>query len=197
VTTWKASLIRADWSLALRWVVATSVGWVIGFAICEALNATLDFLAHPPTDGAVIGIAIGIGQWLALDHRINRSRWWILASIVGFGVGKEVGDLVAQAGSGAVGSGLAGLALGTSLGSAQWLVLRRYVEAARWWIVASAIAWAIGWSIIASVGTEAAGGSISMAFVIGAIGAGVAGGITAAALVWLGRADVAPTRGEG
>lgn len=178
-------ITRADWSLGLRWVVATTVGWVIGFTICEFLKATVEFLAHPPTDGAVIGIAIGIGQWLALKKWIKGSGWWIPASIVGFGVGKDVGDLVTQAIPGAVGSGLDGLALGTSIGLAQWLVLRRHAARAWWWILASAIAWAVGWSVIASVDTEAAGASTGTPYVIGAIGAGAAGTITAAALIWL------------
>jgi hypothetical protein len=133
----------------------------------------------------MIGIAIGIGQWLALNHRINRSGWWIPATIVGFGIGKDVGGLATQAIPGAVGSGLDGLALGTSIGLAQWLVLRRHALLAWWWILASAIAWAIGWSVIASVDTEAAGASTGTPYVIGAIGAGAAGMITAAALVWL------------
>ena len=79
---------RLEWGFGLRWVLATSVGWVVGFAACETLKAIAEFLAHPPTDGAVIGIFIGIAQWLVLKGRIHRAGWWILASIIGFGLGK-------------------------------------------------------------------------------------------------------------
>jgi hypothetical protein len=186
VTALRQSLTRAEWSLSLRWVLATTAGWVVGFAICEAVvKPIVDALTHISSDGAVIGISIGIGQGFVLQQRINRKRWWILASIIGFGIGKDVADPVAQAVSGPVGSALGGLAIGTSLGVAQWLVLRRHVPEARWWILASAIAWAVGWAIIASVDAEAAGGSLAMAYLIGAIGATVAGLITAATLVWL------------
>jgi hypothetical protein len=186
MTALRQSLTTVEWSLSLRWVLATTVGWVVGFAICEAVVKPFVYtLTHFPSDGAVIGISIGIGQWLVLNRRINRTRWWILASIVGFGVGKDVGDMVAQAVPGAIGWALEGVAIGASLGLAQWLVLRRHVPEARWWIVASAIAWAVGWAIISSVDTEAAGASIAVAYVIGAIGAAVAGLVTAAALVWL------------
>ena len=186
MTALRKSLTPAEWSLALRWVVATTAGWIIGFAICEAVvKPIVDTLTHFNSDGAVIGIAIGIGQALVLKSRISRTRWWILASIIGFGIGKNVSDPVAQAISGPLGSALGGLAIGTSLGVVQWLVLRRHIPEARWWILATAIAWAVGWAIIASVDTEAAGGSTATAYLIGAIGAGSAGVITAAALVWL------------
>ncbi len=184
-TTLGTPLTRADWGLALQWVMATTAGWVVGFAACEALKAILEFLAHPPTDGAVIGLSVGIAQWLVLRRRINRAGWWILASIVGFGVGKDVGDMVAQAVSVAAGLGLAGIVIGISLGLSQWLVLRRHVPDAHWWIWATAIAWTLGWSIINSVDNEGPGGSPGMAFVIGAIGAAAAGVVTAASLVWL------------
>jgi hypothetical protein len=186
MTALRHSLSPAEWGLVLRWVVATTAGWIVGFAICEAVvKPIVDELTHVNSDGAVIGIAIGIGQWLVMKSRINRTRWWILASIIGFGIGKDVADPVALAVSGPMGSVLGGLAIGMSLGVAQWLVLRRHVPEARWWIVASAIAWAVGWAIISSVDTEAAGASIAVAYVIGAIGAAVAGLVTAAALVWL------------
>jgi hypothetical protein len=186
MTALRQSLTTVEWSLSLRWVLATTVGWLVGFAICEAVVKPFVYsLTHFQSDGAVIGISIGIGQSLVLKSRINRTRWWILASIIGFGIGKDVGDMVAQAVPGAIGSALEGLAIGASLGLAQWLVLRRHVPEARWWILASAIAWAVGWAIIASVDIEATDGSIGLAYVIGAIGAAVAGLITAAALVWL------------
>jgi hypothetical protein len=179
------SLTRAEWSLSLRWVLATTVGWVVGFAICETVVKPFVYtLTHFPSDGAVIGISIGIGQWLVLNRRINRTRWWIVTSIIGFGIGKDVGDIVAQVVPGAIGSAFAGLAIGASLGVAQWLVLRRHVPEASWWILASAIGWAVGSTIIASVDGESDDG-MALAYVIGAIGAAVTGLITATALVWL------------
>ena len=78
---------------------------------------------------------------------------------------------------------------------AQWLVLRRHIPEASWWILANAIGWAVGWAIIASVDTEAAGVSMGTAYLIGAIGATVAGLIAVATLVWLMRRsdDAGPT----
>ena len=100
VMTLEPPLTRVEWGFGLRWVLATTVGWVVGFGICEALKAFLESLS---ADGAVIGISVGIMQWLALKRRINRAGWWILASILGFAVGKAVGDNIAQAVSGGCG----------------------------------------------------------------------------------------------
>ena len=186
MTTVRSPLTRFEWGFGLRWVLATSVGWIVGFAVCETLKAIVEFLAHPPTDGAVIGISIGIAQWLVLKRRINRAGWWILASIIGFGVGKAVGDAFAQAVSGALGSGLDGAMIGASLGIAQWLVLRRHVAQAGWWVLANILAWALGWTVIRVI-DEAAGGPAGMAYIIGATGAAAAGAITGASLIWLWR----------
>lgn len=181
MTTLDAPLTRVEWGFGLRWVLATTVGWVVGFAICEAFKA---FLESITADGAVIGISVGIGQWLALKGRINRAGWWILASIIGFAAGKAVGDAFAQAVPGAVGFGLSGAAIGASVGIAQWFVLRRHVVLAEWWVLASVLAWAVGGGII-RVADEAVGGPSGTAYVIGAAGAAAAGAMTGASLVWL------------
>ena len=196
MTTLTSRQNRVDWAFGLWWVVATSVGWLVGFAACEGLKAIEEFLAHPPTDGAVIGVSIGMMQWLVLKRRINRAGWWILASILGFAVGKALGDAIAPTVSGAMGSGLAGAVIGASLGTAQWLVLRRHVAQAGWWLVASLLAWAVGSIIIGAV-DEAAGGPPGAAYVIGAAGAAVAGVITGATLVWLLRLPPADRIGHG
>jgi len=183
MTTLGPPLTRIEWGFGLRWVLATTAGWVVGFAVCEALKAFVEDLF---IDGAVIGISVGIMQWLALKGHINRAGWWILASIIGFAVGNAVGDAFAQAVPGAVGFGLSGAAIGASLGIAQWFVLRRHVAQAQWWVLANVLAWAVGWGII-NVVDEAVGVPTATAYIIGAVGAAVAGMITGVALVWLMR----------
>jgi hypothetical protein len=189
MTTHNPPVTRSEWGFALLWVLATAAGWVVGFAICEVLK---DFVESFSADGAVIGVSIGILQWVALRGRINRAGWWILASIIGFAVGKFAADYIATSLSGAVGSGLGGVAIGASLGIAQWLVLRRHVAKAGWWVLASGLAWAIGWAIISVVHEEAAGGPTAAAYVIGAAGAAVAGVITGVSLLGLFRLRRAP-----
>ena len=86
---------------------------------------------------------------------------WVLASVVGWGVGGVVlgpvfsvvepafGLLVGGAAVGAIG--------GAALGVLQWLVLRRQLARAGWWIVASTIGWAVGGAAFGLVGGALAG----------------------------------------
>lgn len=195
MTALRQALTRSEQTLVIRWVLVTTIGWIVGFAVCEVVVKPIVYtFTHFPSDGAVIGIAIGIGQWLVLRRDSGyQTAWWALASSVGFAIGKDVGDMLAAAVSGPAAVGLDGLVIGASLGVVQWLVLRRHVADPGWWIAASAIAWAIGWSVINTVDPEAAGGSIAVTYIVGATGAAVAGLITGAALVWLLRG----TRGVG
>ena len=181
MTAIRQPLTRTDWGLGLGWVLATTLGWLVGFGICEAFKS---FLESFTADGAVIGVSIGISQWFVLRRRIAGVRWWILASIVGFAIGKFAADAVVQSEPGIAGVVLSGAVIGISSGFAQWLVLVRHVSRAELWVVASALGWAIGWVVIGAV-DEAIGGPTAMAYVIGALGAAVAGVITGSTLVWL------------
>ena len=187
MTRLQAQMTRADWGVIFWWVVATAAGWLVGFAVCEAFSA---FLKSLSSDGLIIGTGVGIAQGLVLRRQLNGAGWWVLVTIVGFGIGKVEGDSLAQAVGGPVGSGLGGAAIGFTVGLAQWVVLRRVVAAAGWWILASAVGWAVGWVIIGAV-ADAGDPPPTSAYVIGAVGAAVAGAITGATLVWLLRTRAA------
>lgn len=176
-------LTRSERSLGLLWTTANIVGWVIGFYVCEALKT---FLTTFLVDGLVIGASVGIAQWLVLRRRIASIRWWVLVSIVGFGVGNAIGEASLQGIPAVVGHGLSGAMIGVSIGAAQWLVLRRHVPRARWWVPANVLAWVLGWSIISLV-EESMVWPILVVYIAGAIGAAVAGAITGMALIWLSR----------
>jgi hypothetical protein len=178
-----AALTRDEWSLAIRWVAATTLGWVIGFAICAAFKA---FFESIQGDGAVIGVCIGSLQAIALRGRVEHTPWWIVASLVGFGLGKLAANAIAASIPGALGFALGGVEIGVAVGVAGWLVLRRQVAQAGLWIPASALAWTLGWSIISTV-DEVGPGPTTSTYLIGAAGAAVAGFITGVALIWLRR----------
>jgi len=116
------------------------------------------------------GIAAGLFQWLVLRRRIARAGWWLPATI---GAGAAVGVVVFVSGlvnrdvgwSAGVGAG------GTMLGLMHWLVLRRQVARAGWWVLASTAGWVAG-GLLGAVGGWAAIGAVY-------------GAITGPVLVWL------------
>jgi hypothetical protein len=182
----KLQVTQTERYLGLQWVVATTVGWGIGFYVCEALKPFFYDITHIGGDGLIIGASIGIAQGLVLRRRIGSTGWWVLVSSVGFGVGKAAGEAVANGMPTAVAHGLSGAVIGVSVGVAQWLVLRRHVSRAKWWVVTTIAAWAVGWSLI-SLAEDSAGLSTLMIYVVGGIGAALAGIITGTALIWLWR----------
>jgi hypothetical protein len=92
----------------------------------------------------VIGVLTGAGQWAVLRMRLKRVWMWIPATAIGVPLGFFVG-LAVDTGIFAAGdtlniSGLLGLVVGVP----QWLVIRKKVEKAYWWLPASILSWAFG-----------------------------------------------------
>jgi hypothetical protein len=155
-------------TVILPWVLATVAGVTIG--ILSSLSFVVRLaLAGTPTGvvglvgGAALGGGIGVAQWLVLRRHIGAAGWWAVASVIGGMVGVALGlvlgdtlhPLLATVGAarpaapgGTWGSALpvvaAGAVIGVTMGSAQWLVLRRYVRSAGWWIVGSGLGWMAG-----------------------------------------------------
>lgn len=124
-----------DWSLWFQWLMATSIGWVLG----RFLLPNLAFV--------VIGLAMGILQWLILQRRLQNAWWWILATTLGWMVGSIIIILLLPEGM----DFTAGLILGLTMGSAQWLVLRQEIHWSGWWIVINIIAWTSGFALLPGI----------------------------------------------
>ena len=117
--------------------------------------------------------------------RIERTRaewgfWlqWVLASILGFAMGAAIGnavtDLIFTALFGAVG------------GFMQWLVLRRQIAGAGWWVLASTLGFAIA-PIVAITGLMAVSQIMSLDGnpLVAPILLGVLSGVLSAIFPWL------------
>ena len=182
-----------DWRVWLWWVLASMVGWAVGGYVGVAMGGGLSRgIIVTGYVGVTAGVTVaGALQWLVLRRQVARAGWWVVTGIVsgavvgilvvvlGWVVG-VVGRLVGGAAWGAswgpdwsaepggdVGFVVAVAAGGTVLGVLQWLVLRRRVARAGWWVLASTAGWAV-------------------------LGA-VYGAITGAVLVWLLRRGAAGT----
>jgi hypothetical protein len=180
-------LTSTERTLGLQWVVANIVGWLVGFAACEALKSIVTTVF---VDGLVIGTSLGLAQWLVLRRRIAPVGWWVVFSIIGFGLGKALSEAVAPTTPALLGYGLSGALIGATVGLAQWLILRQHVSRAAWWVPATILAWVAGWSLIGLAETSSDLPTLAV-YLVGAIGAAGAGIITGAALVWLFRFRVA------
>jgi len=146
----------------------------VGSAVVVAVGAavqdnTRNIAVGMAVIGAIfraIGGSVGVMQWLVLRWQIPRAGWWVLPSIVGWTVGAAVGMYLGDTASQALvndvvgdteGNDLAGQAtwfgvafgatIGTAVGLMQWLVLRRQVSWAGWWILANIIAWSLALGI--------------------------------------------------
>ena len=184
MNTLNPPLSRAEWRFVLWWVLATIIGWAAGFYVCEGLKAFLLQLKTSAPDGLILGFFIGIAQIFALRGRIGSLGWWFLASTIGFAAGKAAGDALTQSIPGIFGAVLDGAIIGVVLGLVEWLIVRKYSTQAGWWVLATAIAWAVGWGIISTV-DDAAGKPVATSYLIGGIGAAIAGVITGISLVLL------------
>ena len=69
------------------WVVTTTAGWVIGgcLALVPGWLGWTDPLLTVRLACAVMGLTIGVAQWLILRRRVSRAGWWIAANVVGWG----------------------------------------------------------------------------------------------------------------
>jgi Na+/citrate or Na+/malate symporter len=180
------TLSGAERDLGLRWVLATMIGWLVGFAVCEVIQG---FLSTLFVDGLVIGTAVGIAQGLVLRPWIGSMTRFVVATIVGFGVGRAIGDLVSGSAPAVVHVVITALLIGGCVGVAQWLVLKSRASGSISWLPATIVAWVVGWIVIGFV-EEAEATPIVLVYVASAIGAGAAGIISGAALVSLSRRRV-------
>jgi hypothetical protein len=77
-------LTRMGW-----WVFVTVAGWFLGFLL-TALPGWLNWTDTPLYNLNVIflvmGLAIGMTQWLLLRRRLALAGWWIAASALGWGL---------------------------------------------------------------------------------------------------------------
>lgn len=107
--------------------------------------------------GLIDGLLLGLFQWIALKRRLITSRIWILATSLGYAVGLITfwsliilfvrdRSVLGEPADWAFGIGLLdSLLTGTTLGFSQWLVLRKKVAKAEWWVVATVVAMLATW----------------------------------------------------
>jgi len=142
--------------------ISIPIAWVIYWALISLIkkvvgdtiqvggqpHITEDFLLLYILAPA-IGLATGIFQYLLLRRYLPRMGWWITATTLGWSLAFIGGDLLYRTlyttlDVDSIWFGALMIVLvGGSLGPAQWLVLRRCVHHAAWWILVNVLVWGI------------------------------------------------------
>jgi hypothetical protein len=135
--------------------IAWSITWAIVSRIVQVVGGRIQVAGHSHiTEDFIggyvllpmLGLLIGVLQYLLLRRYLPRMVWWIPATVLGWALPlllglASVGWLPALA-IDPVWSGALGFALiGASIGVCQWLVLRRRIHRATLWVLASILGW--------------------------------------------------------
>jgi len=85
------------------WVAATVGGWLLPFIVGRLVSVTLspapdvNWMWSVVAGSVVFGGSIGLAQWLVLRRRVRHTGWWILASVLGWGMAMLVaGDTISS-----------------------------------------------------------------------------------------------------
>jgi hypothetical protein len=148
---------QAGWGFWLLWMAASTVGFALGSTVYGnagklLTDATPAVIALTVTVGLypLVATLPGFLHWLILRRWFPHAGWWVLAS----GAGSLLGYFVTAWGLGvadtqgettfarfAVPASMA--VAGAAVGTLQWVVLRRWVSRAGWWVLASSISWVV------------------------------------------------------
>jgi hypothetical protein len=151
----------------------------------EAAIAIVTLTAVVAVIEAVIGGIQGTLQWLVLRQRVSQAGWWVLAGAVGYATGWVLSPSKVLLRDPIWAMWLVDAAVtGAAIGAAQWLVLRRQVPRAGWWIPVNAAGWIVG-VIVSALVLLSGSQSLSMSILAFAVGGALVGGITGIALAWL------------
>ena len=169
----------------LAWVLASSVGWIVGMSLAWLLSEFVSplmqggwMVAFWAVGGMVVGINFGINQWFLIRpvrHGTlgRRANWWVLATVLGWAISLVV-VIGVEAGA-EIGYTLVGLVIGLAVGIPQSLILSSNVNRGWLWVAAQCVAWMAGFSAV-SILDKAVG--------FAAVGV-ISGAISGGALIWL------------
>ena len=166
----------------LRRSVGFGVGALLGINVAYGLIDGDVFI----TLGIIMGATGGYFQWVVLRERIAGAGLWGLASALGFGL--TMGAIVAADAVeiDAMTAVLIASVFGVVSGILQWLILRRKVPRAGWWLLANIIGSLIGAIALPIASAILEAGKWELGFMtFGLVFGAGNGAITGATLVWL------------
>lgn len=168
----------AEWGLWVRWVWASVLAGFVGLGMAAEIPWGVGVIpsGDPANEegysvgwavalaGIAAGAVMGGIEWLFLRRWLSGGRWWIVGSILGFGVsfvlvwamgggifGTEYGN---HALPHAVDRGgiVGGILIAVAFSGAQWLMMGQQRRQMGLWAVGSIIGFVAGWLAVAIVG---------------------------------------------
>jgi hypothetical protein len=153
--------LRPSRLFVFDWLLGSTVGICVYIAVMPLLFRFLNLFPAITTDparplyedawgtwislgsSAALGLVIGIGQWWALKRYGHRIGGWVWATAAGYLIFSAWASAFSMPGPAWFGGPVPVVINGAILGLTQWLVLRRHVDQALWWILISIGGWVL------------------------------------------------------
>jgi hypothetical protein len=153
---------KPRWSFYAIWIILTSlcipVALFISLGILRIIiniagsyiyvdgvrHITEDYLAMR-VFVPVVGLLTGVLQYGLLRRHLPRMGWWVLATLGGWLLGVLLIDIPIWMNwaHGPLNLDLAFILMGLAIGAGQWLLVRRRLPRAGWWIGANVVGWGL------------------------------------------------------
>jgi hypothetical protein len=181
-----------DWKFGFFWTLVTILGLVLGIVISLLVISAISKIANTDEDTIgifiilpSIGFSVGFLQWLKLRRRVSWASMWIWVTAAGWMISIPLAlslyswlqSISASTFVDVWGKTIQATMIAILIGVIQWLLLRRHISRAGWWIFANLIGWNAA-SLLAGAG--------AMVGVLDSIPMGISvGAVTGLALAWL------------
>lgn len=183
VALWLAWLVATTLGMIAGGLLAFPLGWSIGDTVMQAIGEIPALITVGLFMGGVLFGAIALAQAVVLRGRVPAAGRWVGLSTLAGAIGIGAILLVMNGSNEMFTTALLPAAifavLGLWLGAAQWLVLRRHVARAAWWMLISAAG--LGLTLAMLFGVSAEGREL-LSLVLSGI---VFGAISGAGMAWL------------
>jgi hypothetical protein len=139
-----------------KWLQWTGVFLVFPVAglLARTVAGPADNFGAALFSGAIAGVLIGVGTWIALGRAVPLS--WIPVTAGGLAVGLAFGAALVGYRIGIAHLVVMGALSGLGVGLGQWWVLRGWISRPVFWPLVTALAWAIGWAVTTALGVDVA-----------------------------------------
>lgn len=183
ITVWLAWLAATTLGMVGGGLLSFPLGWSMAEILMQAIGELPALFVVGLIMGGILFGAVALAQSMVWRGRLPVAGRWVLLSAVAGATGIGVILLVMNDSDEMFATALLPAAvfavLGLWLGAAQWLVLRRYVARAAWWIPITAVG--LGLTLAVLFGLSAEGRELVSLVLSGLL----FGAITGAGMAWL------------